>query len=228
MAIIVQPFYMDKDEVTNHQYVEFLNKNISNIQIQGRTVNKNGEIWLFLGEIREGYEPIVFRAGFFRVKDPSLASHPVVRATAYGAEAYARFYGRQLPSVNEWIHAAGVGHLFSDISKNQVTDTRSARSDTSTSSSSHSSMHNSSVTPSDTSSSPLPVGQAEPNGYGLTGLRGNVREWVVNPAARKAEDSYYIMGEFDEQGIEPSSRPIARYPWEAFRDVGFRTIMRIR
>ncbi|MBW2623358.1 MAG: SUMF1/EgtB/PvdO family nonheme iron enzyme, partial [Deltaproteobacteria bacterium] len=227
-TITVQPFFMDKDEVTNHQYVEFLNKNISNIQIQGRTVNNNGEIWLFMGEIREGYEPIVFRNGSFGVKDPRLASHPVVRVTASGADAYARFYGRQLPSVNEWIHAAGVGHLFSDISKNQATNTRSARSDTSTANNPHSSMHNSPVTPSDKSSSPAPVGQAKPNGYGLTGLRGNVREWVVNPAARDKEDSYFIMGEFADQGTEPSLRPIARYPWEAFRNVGFRTIIRTR
>ncbi len=57
----VNSFYMDETPVTNQEYVEFLNKNISRIKVEGGVVQGDGEIWLLLGEVMEGYEPIIFQ-----------------------------------------------------------------------------------------------------------------------------------------------------------------------
>ena len=69
-SIRVKPFYMDETLVTNHQFVEFLNHNLSRIRVERGVVRVDGEIWLFLGEVKEKYEPIVFKKSrsSFRIK----------------------------------------------------------------------------------------------------------------------------------------------------------------
>ena len=96
---------MDETEVTNRQYVDFLNHILSTIRVEDGVVKVNGDIWLLLEEVMEGYDPIMFHNGKFFVTDPKYDYYPVVRITAYGAEAYARFYGRRLPSELEWFYA---------------------------------------------------------------------------------------------------------------------------
>jgi serine/threonine-protein kinase len=104
-SVTVPAFYMDETEVTNHQYVEFLNKVLPELKVEGGVVQRGNEIWLLLGEVMKGYEPIIYEHGKFRIKDPMHASCPVLRVTGYGAAAYARFYGRRLPTVAEWLLA---------------------------------------------------------------------------------------------------------------------------
>jgi serine/threonine-protein kinase len=53
-----------------------------------------------------GFEPIVYRNGRFMLNNPALAAYPVVKVTAYGAAAYARYYGKRLPTEAEWLLAA--------------------------------------------------------------------------------------------------------------------------
>jgi hypothetical protein len=66
---------------------------------------------------------------------------------------------------------------------------------------------------------PLPVVQFKPNVYGIRGLGGNVSEWGLSlgmePSPKK--DAQYV--------ILPGA--IARQPWEAFEEVGFRTSLSI-
>ena len=50
-SVKVNPFYMDETLVTNHQYVEFLNHNLSRIRVERGVVRAEDEIWLLLGEI---------------------------------------------------------------------------------------------------------------------------------------------------------------------------------
>jgi serine/threonine-protein kinase len=104
-SVTVPAFYMDETEVTNHQYVEFLNKVLPGLKVEGGVVQRGNEIWLLLGEVMKGYEPIIYEHGKFRIKDPMHASCPVLRVTGYGAAAYSRFYGRRLPTVAEWLLA---------------------------------------------------------------------------------------------------------------------------
>ena len=88
---------MDETRVTNHQYVDFLNQVIKKVQVEENVVKSDGKIWLILGQVLEGYEPIVYRNGRFHVNQPAHASCRVVRVTAYGATAYAKLLWEKTP-----------------------------------------------------------------------------------------------------------------------------------
>jgi serine/threonine protein kinase len=81
----VGSFYMDEAPVTNHQFVHFLSQNLATLTVAKDVVRKDDEIWLLIGEISEGYAPIVFRDGEFDISQASYASFPVLRVTGYGA-----------------------------------------------------------------------------------------------------------------------------------------------
>ena len=104
-VVKVTPFYMDETPVTNHQYVEFLNRNLSRITTARGVVRDEEEVWLFLGEVYAGYEPMVLRGGKFKISNAAYASYPVLRVTPAGAAAYAEFYNRQLPTYVQWLFA---------------------------------------------------------------------------------------------------------------------------
>lgn len=109
-VVDVPAFYLDEAEVTNHQFVEFLNatrKSSGTIEVAGTVVRGGGDVWLHLGQAEEGYEPIVVRHGAFAVNQAGFASYPVVRVTAEGTAAYARAHRRRLPTIAEWLRAAG-------------------------------------------------------------------------------------------------------------------------
>ena len=216
-TIQVDPFYLDETEVTNHQYVGFLNRVISEIQVEGSVVRGDRGVWLMLGEVERKYEPIVFQQSKFFVNNPAFHSHPVVRVTPYGASAYARFYGRRLPTEIEWLRAV-------TGSKKMQRDTTGIGSESSTMMT-HMEMMNeqtksSPSEPQQPSKSPVSVTQFKPNLYRIRGLRENVSEWVLSKGSReldKQEKLKYL--------ILPSA--VIRQPWEAFEEVGFRTALSI-
>jgi serine/threonine-protein kinase len=213
----VQPFYMDETQVTNHQYVEFLNQVLAKISADKGVVQAEGEIWLFLGEVIEGYEPIVFRDNRFHIKKAAHAGCPVLRITAYGASAYARFYGRRLPTEAEWLQAARTGGTVSQekLSENAAEVGEQARASV--------------------SASPLtihsPVMLFEPNDSGIRGLNKIVSEWGLripntSSSVNQGEMEYVILGGLgrarDKEHAFPY--PMLRQPWEAFEEVGFRCV----
>jgi len=200
----VPSFYMDETKITNHMYVEFLH-NIQDLVISDGTVRKHGWIWLALGEVLEGYEPIVFEDGELRIK-PGAESNPVVRVTPVGAMAYARFYGRALPTMAQWRRAFEAEESLDD----EMTENSNQRQD---------------------SEQTLPgdlrirsVTEFEKNRFGISGLGRNVNEWTVyRPSEKQIE--FHIHGGLDELGRQESY--LQRLPWEAFASVGFRTVMNI-
>ena len=103
--VLVESFYIDEFFVTNLQFVEFLNHNLSRINIENGVVKGDGANWLLLGEVFARYEPIIYRNEKFHVSDPDRASSPVLRVTGYGASAFASFYGRRLPTEVELLYA---------------------------------------------------------------------------------------------------------------------------
>jgi serine/threonine-protein kinase len=212
-SVQVTSFYMDETEVTNHQYVEFLNGALSRIRVERGVVRGDADIWLLLGEVAKGYEPIVFRDGRLFLKDPTLASHPVVRVTAAGADAYARFYGRRLPTDIEWLYAMkGTGDV-----PEKPSQTSTESSEMMDMEAMHSQMSSPSSDQQAPSKLPVPVVHFKPDVYGIRGLEGNVSEWGVAMgmgSVQKDEESPYV--------ILPSMIP--RQPWEAFQEVGFRTV----
>ena len=66
---------------------------------------------VLLGEVREGYTPILYQEGKFIISAPQYGERPVVRVTAEGALAYAHYYNRDLPTPAQWSLAIKVGQM---------------------------------------------------------------------------------------------------------------------
>ncbi|UJX40081.1 protein kinase [Desulfovibrio sp. JY] len=197
------PFYIGETQVTNHQFVEFLRK-VQNISVQDGAVMHDGEIWLLLGEVLEGYEPIMYHDGNF-VMSPTAASNPVVRVTAFGAAAYARFYGRTLPKKSQWEYAKKEGDRIAGASSGGTANPVARRIAPTT----------------DAAKRTLfPVGDLQPDTLGVRGLGQNVREWVT-VTGQAGDLEYHIVGLEQETNVPETH--YRRQPWEAFADVGFRT-----
>jgi formylglycine-generating enzyme required for sulfatase activity len=86
-------YYIDKYEVTNAEYAEFLNAR-GNQQ-------EEGAYWI---ELRSRFALIEEKEGTFAAKD-SFATHPVVEISWYGANAYCQWAGKRLPNQREWRYA---------------------------------------------------------------------------------------------------------------------------
>lgn len=202
----IDGFYMDETQVTNHQYVEFLNRVVSRTNVEKGVVRGDKKIWLYLGEVRKGYEPIVFEEGRFRVKGVYLAACAVLRVTPEGASAYARFYGKRIPTESEWRYAVKVG-AGRPVEAADV--------------------------PAAYPPIPSPVILYPANSIGIRGLNANLGEWGTRwPPGSSSKDGdtqpeYLVLG-----GASSGSAPegthspaIRRYPWEAFAEVSFRCVM---
>ncbi len=210
---------MDETQVTNHQYIEFLNHNLSKIEVERGVVRVEDEIWLLLGKVRKGYEPLVFRDGKFKVNKVNYASLPALRVTAYGAAAYARFYNRRLPTYPEWLLALGNN---GGLQQAQPADESTESPEEMKMEGVHAQMHEQSQAGAPTSKTPVsnlsPVLHYQPNQYGIRGLDKSIKEWglwISSSTSRdKLKDAEYV--------VLPST--ILRQPWEAFEAVGFRCV----
>jgi serine/threonine-protein kinase len=220
-SLRVNPFYMDETLVTNYQYVAFLNKNLSIIRVERGVVRVEDEIWFLLGKISEGYEPIVFQKGEFKVSKTAYASLPAMRVTAFGAASYASFYDRRLPTYAEWLHAVGTDDSLEKVPAPAGGDAGVAVSGNSM----HGKMHP--QTGSDVSrlksSDPKqsPVRNSQPNKLGIRRLNKTFEEWglrVTDATSRdKIREAEYV--------VLPST--VQRHPWEGFDEVGFRCVREV-
>jgi formylglycine-generating enzyme required for sulfatase activity len=185
--------------------VEFLNQNLGRISVKDGVVRSNGDIWLLLGPMREGYDPIRFESGAFHVKEPGLASYPVLRVTPRGADAYARFFGRRLPTDAEWRRA-----LQNEVGAEEPGSKRGSDVALTAPGQSHMDAMLGQVRP--RPRGPAPVLDVPANSRGVRGPAGNFQEWSIRAPAQGADAVEYVA--------MPSA--VARHPWEAFDDVGFR------
>lgn len=217
-AVRVDPFYMDEAPVTNHQYVEFLNHNLSRIRVVNRVVHSDDEIWLLLGNVKEGYEPLVFHNGNFKLTNATYASFPVLRVTAYGASAYARFYDRRLPTLEEWLYVFGNGQAPEETTGQKgfgVADNIDMEK-----------MHKTMGQDQNKANAPVaktqtnklsPVSSYMTGKYEIRVVPQGFGEWsfegrTSTSTERQGESRYVLM---------PSG--VTRQPWEAFEEVGFRS-----
>lgn len=85
-TVYVQSFYIDKYEVTNSQYKQFIDATGRKPPVN--TINPDYNVW------QNGTFP------------EELADHPVVNVTWYDAKAYCEWKGKRLPTAIEWEKAA--------------------------------------------------------------------------------------------------------------------------
>jgi serine/threonine-protein kinase len=249
-SVEVNPFYMDETRVTNHQYVEFLNQNLSRIRVERRVVRSDDEIWLLLGEVVEGYDPIIFRNGRFGVSKMAFASYPALRVTGYGASAYAQFYERRLPTVTEWFYAVKKGALPQSNSQDAPSEPDTGRptnemmdrwmgSEMMGDWSGSEGRQGSGRVSAPQALNPMqkfePVLSSQPNALGLHGLNSDVGEWAIMSLAatsrdEKIDEEYVIMGGIEGFAERDNSlpTPVIRHPWEAFEEVGFRCVRSVK
>ena len=157
-VVDMKPYRIAKYEVTNADYVAFLN-------IYGSQTVKEGE---YAGKrllyIDEGGTRITYDASSGTWSVPSAyEQHPVVGVTWYGANEFCRFFGGFLPSEPQWENAAR-GNVYSDdpavpmyrfSGSNNIEDVA---------------VFNQLET--------SPVGTKQPNQLGIYDMTGNAQEWT--------------------------------------------------
>lgn len=208
----VAQFYLEATQVTNHQFVEFLNSVRDKLTVADGVVKGGGKPWLFLGEARKGVEPIGYVKDRFRIKDPSLAAHPVVKVTAYGAAAYAAKQGRRLPTPPE-INLAAASPAAAPSSHASPAPLPGGDQMESM----HQSMLSQPAQKEAKQKEPdyFPVTHYPPNGLGIRGLNSPMGSW-----ARIGEDRYVV--------VEKDGKAQPREAWQGLDWVGFRTAMSLK
>jgi serine/threonine-protein kinase len=242
--IEIAAFYMDEFLVTNQQFVDFLNHNLTRINWENGAVKGDGAIWYLLGEINEGYEPIVYRNEKFHINDPSYASSPVLRVTGYGASAFASFFDRRLPTEAEWLYATIKGTTSSSS-----TDTRASsnsmnmqgmmnwmeegdwRKESWNMNQNDQTTNKISKILFNFTKDPPSAAFFEQNEFSVRALNVGIGEWgirtISNVSKDKLQDNLFIvMGSLENHKELESSAPpvISRFPWEGFEEIGFRTV----
>lgn len=208
-TIEVKTFYMDKMPITNYQYVEFLRKNKERLDVRGKAVYGDGKLWLLLGEVIEGYEPIAYKKGKFILK-PEAAASPVVRITALGASAYASNYGRRLPSIAEWRLAQA------ESEKSMARPLEAAPSATGSTLALEPGPALKGLSP-----SPFPLSESTAKRFQITEMGAKVNEWTTVQSQTGILE-YHVLGGIDFQ--LSAKDHYERQPWEAFPNVSFRTV----
>jgi serine/threonine protein kinase len=114
----VAGFWLDKYEVTNRQFKQFVDAGgyqkrefWTELVQNRRTISWDQAIALFTDATGKP-GPAIWQLGTYLEGE---ADHPVSGVSWYEAAAYARFAGKSLPTVYHWYRAAGAGGLFSDI-----------------------------------------------------------------------------------------------------------------
>lgn len=107
----VKGFYMDKYEVTNAEFFEFVKatgyvteaEKIGGIKIYiglGKWKMLEGETWRTSRDLKK--QGITVDRG----NDPQFANQPVLDLAANDILAYAKWVGKRVPTYEEWVHAA--------------------------------------------------------------------------------------------------------------------------
>ena len=91
-TVYLDAFYIDKTEVTNAQFAQFLNE-------QGNQ-EEGGVTWL---DIRGG---LISQSGGQYQPKSGYEDHPVIEVSWYGARAYCQWAGKRPPTEAEWEKAA--------------------------------------------------------------------------------------------------------------------------
>jgi len=181
-SISLNAYWICQTEITNTQYINFLNESFlqNQIEIDNDRVFKNAHLLidmnnkgLFVHENDDCH--IAFNGKEFYIQAAKYNDYPIVSVTWYGARAYAEHYGMNLPTEAEWEKAA------------RGTDGREYP------------WGNSAPTQSQCNCGgnifhPISVGLTSPSGdsfYGCCNMGGNVSEWCLDWYG----ETYYAVSE---------------------------------
>ncbi len=201
----VNDFFMDEHEVTNKEYADFLNDYYKS----GENSDKKK-----LRELIKHPDFGLEKRYTLWFSKPGKEDHPVVWITWYGANEFALFYGKRLPTEAEFEFAAkGKTAKLNEALLNEIAWHQRNSDDI---------LH--------------PIKQKKANGYGLYDLLGNVYEWTNStwgpyPGGKideinKCESCYVIRGGSYKEDYG-KSRPTFRHgqpPQNSFKDLGFRCV----
>jgi eukaryotic-like serine/threonine-protein kinase len=194
----MKPFYAGTSLVTFQQYVRFLNQ-VDGLRVADGVVQNKDQIWIYLRDGRNGKDQIVFRNGRFYLPDTQRAPRPVVRVTWLGAQAYALHYGCGLPSYYQWTALKQHPEIKSLIK------TRGA----------------------ETSDQPAVSHErgTDPERAGAPFIEVG-KEWLADPASANSGDNPNTLLSHVVQWSAGDNQepPVSLYPWEGFKDVGFRIV----
>lgn len=191
------PFYIDRLEVTNRQYQEFVDKGgYEKREYWSAKFIQNGRE-LSWDEARSLFRDSTGRAG------PSTwegghypegqGDYPVSGVSWYEASAYAKFAGKSLPVFAQWYLAAPP-----DLNPYIVRESNISLSKV------------------------APVGAFKGLGpYGTYDMAGNVREWLENVAS---ESTYFILGGAWKSQTYLYADPQALPPFDRSPENGFRCV----
>lgn len=192
-------FYSDPSLVTFHHYVEFLNEVADDLTVKQDLVKHKDSILIYIGDGSAPEDQIMHQNGRFRLRNAEWAAKPVVRVTWLGARAYAHFYGKRLPTFDEW-----------KLLQKKFADTRKAEHSTPASPAGGGyNAHVEMMKAFNSDIHELPVKD-----------RQVTKEWLSIKADGGASSR---VGAWTDGG--EGQTPVLRYPWEGFSDVGFRTVM---
>ncbi|HSC29315.1 MAG TPA: protein kinase, partial [Vicinamibacterales bacterium] len=112
-------FFLDRFEVTNREFKRFVDEGgYRKAEYWTEPFVKDGRVVSF-DEAMEGFRDTTGRPGpstwELGMYPEGQDDSPVHGVSWYEAAAYARFAGRQLPTVHHWRHAAGATGIFSNV-----------------------------------------------------------------------------------------------------------------
>ncbi len=154
--VTIKDFYISKYEITNSQYVYFLNN----------TKNINLKEW-----IRINHCEIEKEGKTFRTKK-GKENLPITSVTWYGAKAYAEWVGGRLPTEKEWEYAAKGGNKskgYKYSGSNNLDSVAWYNKNSKIKDVCYNRIQGSQV-----------VGMKKPNELGIYDMSGNALEWCQN------------------------------------------------
>ena len=165
-AVYVDAFYIDKYEVTNAQYKEFLDSN-PKWRKEEHSIDHGHAGGCYLFDWNEDTYP------------RGEADYPVSFVSCEAAAAYAQWVGKRLPTEAEWEKAARGRLIRKKYPWGNFTDSNKANSQKYFTAS-----RNNSTTP---------IGSYPANGYGLYDMAGNVAEWCLEKPLRADSDGDIVF-----------------------------------
>ena len=175
-SVNISSFEMSKHEVTNSQYIAYLTEALASGEITASSTTVTGNIGEWNGkellDIDDILRKISFTEGDFIIAT-GRENDPVITVSWYGAKAFAEYYGLDLPTEAEWEYACRAGSKTMFYTGNNLSSDGETSIDLDTAGwylYNHGTMIIWQV-------ETHPVGEKEPNQWGLYDMHGNAWEW---------------------------------------------------